>query len=65
LSRDPKYAEISRRGMVELFSRRNKKTDLFGAHIDTKTGSWTEAHSPAEYESVMDFPGPIRTAFYA
>lgn len=45
LSRDPKYAEISRRGMVELFSRRNKKTDLFGAHIDTKTGSWTEAHA--------------------
>ena len=25
--------------MIELFSRRNKKTDLFGAHIDTKTGS--------------------------
>ena len=31
--------------MIELFSRRNKKTDLFGAHIDTKTGSWTEAHA--------------------
>ena len=45
LSKDPKYAEISRVGMIELFSRRNKKTDLFGAHIDTKTGSWTEAHA--------------------
>ena len=45
LSKDPKYAEISRRGMIELFSRRNKKTDLFGAHIDTKSGSWTEAHA--------------------
>ena len=45
LTGDPKYAAASRRGMKELFSRRNSKTDLFGAHIDTKTGSWTEPHA--------------------
>ena len=29
-SRDPKYAKISRRGMIELFSRRNKKLTYLG-----------------------------------
>jgi mannosidase alpha-like ER degradation enhancer 2 len=45
LTKNTKFAEVSRRGMIELFSRRNKKTDLLGAHIDTRTGRWTEPHA--------------------
>jgi hypothetical protein len=35
-----------------------------GVHV-LDIGANTMSNSPAEYESVMDFPGPIRTAFYA
>ena len=35
-----------------------------GVHV-LDIGANTMSNSPDQYESVMDFPGPIRTAFYA
>lgn len=43
-SQDPVYAQVARNASMAIF-RRQSKWGLFGKHLDTRTGRWTESLS--------------------
>lgn len=45
LTGDPVYYEKCKRGVVAVFERRDKNTDLIGSWIDIRTGEWTDGSS--------------------
>jgi hypothetical protein len=57
LTGNPEYYEKCKRGIVALFDRRAKKTDLVGSFIHVETGEWTnkEAHISGVIDAYYEY----------